>query len=413
MEQARVIKLQIYPNEEQAQSLSDTMLEYCRVCNFVSQWVFDNDFVFSHKRINDALYYQVRADSSLNAHMVQNTFRTVTAKYKTVQTQLLKAPVKYKDGDEIKKYYDAQRHLVTKDIYWLQKPIQFKTPQCDLVRNEEYSFVDNGQMLSISTINGRIKIPFRCCSHFAPLLDWKLGTAKLVYKFNRWFIHISATREISDYVKEGTQTVVGIDRGLRFITVTYDGINTFFCRGAGVIEKRHHFAKVRQQLQSKNTKSSRRRLRRIESRENRYMTDFNHCLSKALVQNYDSNTLYILEDLEGVSIDEKNLRCSKQNRADKRSWAFYQLEQFLKYKAEAVGSFAINVSPRYTSQRCPVCGVVDKTQRNHDRHEYHCHCGYRSNDDRVGAINIRELGLRYLNGQKNPKFVKTKVTRAV
>ena len=86
---------------------------------------------------------------------------------------------------------------------------------------------------------------------------------------------------------------------------------------------------------------------------------------------------------------------------------------FLKYKAEAVGSLAINVSPRYSSQRCPVCGVVDKTQRNHDRNEYHCHCSCHSNDDRVGAINIRELGLRYLNGQKNPKFVRTKVTRAV
>ncbi|MBR1396670.1 MAG: hypothetical protein IJ563_03930 [Selenomonadaceae bacterium] len=106
MEQARVInrviKFQIYPNEEQAQSLSDNMLEYCRVCNFVSQWVFDNDFVFSHKRINDALYY------------------------------------------------------------------------------------------------------------------------KLVHKFNQWFIHISATREIADYVKENTQMLVGIDRGLRFITVIYD-----------------------------------------------------------------------------------------------------------------------------------------------------------------------------------------------
>ncbi|MBR1397119.1 MAG: hypothetical protein IJ563_06265 [Selenomonadaceae bacterium] len=70
------------------------------------------------------------------------------------------------------------------------------------------------------------------------------GTAKLVHKFNQWFIHISATRETVDYLKENTQTVVGIDRGLRFITVAYDGTNTFFCRGADVIEKRHHFSKV-------------------------------------------------------------------------------------------------------------------------------------------------------------------------
>ena len=43
--------------------------------------------------------------------------------------------------------------------------------------------------------------------------------------------------------------------------------------------------------------------------------------------------------------------------------------------------------------------------RNHEKHEYHCdNCGYRSNDDRIGAMNIQLLGTQYISGQEQPKF---------
>ena len=139
------------------------------------------------------------------------------------------------------------------------------------------------------------------------------------------------------------------------------------------------------------------------------MSDVNHCLSKALVDYYGANTLFVLEDLTGITFDEKILGRTNQQRNDKRSWAFYQFEQFLKYKAEEAGSLVINVSPKYTSQRCLKCGIVDKTQRHHNVHEYRCSCGYITNDDRIGALNLLELGRRYLIGDNKPKFVKTRV----
>ncbi|NYA62920.1 transposase, partial [Lactobacillus salivarius] len=41
----------------------------------------------------------------------------------------------------------------------------------------------------------------------------------------------------------------------------------------------------------------------------------------------------------------------------------------------------------------------------HEKHEYHCdNCGYRSNDDRIGAMNIQLLGTQYISGQEQPKF---------
>ena len=139
------------------------------------------------------------------------------------------------------------------------------------------------------------------------------------------------------------------------------------------------------------------------------MTDVNHVLSKALVERYGNGTLFVLEDLKGISFSEKNLRRRKAKaRRNLRSWAFFQFEQFLSYKAEASGSRVLKVPAKYTSQRCPKCGVIDKTQRCHDEHEYRCRCGFRTNDDRVGALNLLCLGERFLAGEDKPKFVKSK-----
>ena len=60
---------------------------------------------------------------------------------------------------------------------------------------------------------------------------------------------------------------------------------------------------------------------------------------------------------------------------------------------------------QYTSQRCPRCGQIRKDNRNHKLHLYICdHCGFKTNDDRIGAINLYELGKQYITGNPNPKF---------
>ena len=86
------------------------------------------------------------------------------------------------------------------------------------------------------------------------------------------------------------------------------------------------------------------------------------------------------------------------------------LNRILTYKAQAIGSQVLKVKPDYTSQRCPKCGRIQKENRHHDIHEYICDCcGYRSNDDRVGAMNIQILGTMYVSGDSNPRFGVRKV----
>lgn len=76
------------------------------------------------------------------------------------------------------------------------------------------------------------------------------------------------------------------------------------------------------------------------------------------------------------------------------------------YKAHLCESEVIRVIPKYTSQRCPKCGLINKDNRHHNTHEYICSsCGYRSNDDRIGAMNLYKLGCMWLDGIENPCFI--------
>ncbi|MBO7676466.1 MAG: transposase, partial [Erysipelotrichaceae bacterium] len=67
------------------------------------------------------------------------------------------------------------------------------------------------------------------------------------------------------------------------------------------------------------------------------------------------------------------------------------------YKANEHGQKVIKVNSRYTSQTCPKCGHIDKTNRDKQKHNFCCrNCGYTSNDDRIGAMNLYRMGIEYL-----------------
>ena len=116
----------------------------------------------------------------------------------------------------------------------------------------------------------------------------------MLFRSGKWFLHVSASKEIDNPDEANIQRIVGIDRGLRqILTIADDTAHTTFYSGKSLIQKRRHFKKLRQSLQAKNTKSSRRRLKTIERRENRWMNDVNHQLSKTLVDRYGANIVCV------------------------------------------------------------------------------------------------------------------------
>lgn len=385
------LKLRLYPSSQQAHSLKATMEQYRLACNLVSNYYFEHNFKPRQRELQSALYHLIRERFGLKSQMTQSVFKTVLARYKTVNTQIKQRPYKYQDQNTGEWYH------VKRDLAWLQKPIEFRRPQYDLVSVRDWSFVQD--QLSLNTLGNREKLDYTAKGFEKYLKQGKLGTAKLVASQGHYFLHVSCTLESPEFGKETLKHVVGIDRGLRFLATTYDEQgHTAFVSGKNIMSKRRKYKKLRQQLQSKGTRSAKRRLKAIGQRENRWMSDINHQITKTLVDKYSSGTVFTIEDLTNVRFATEKV--TKSKRYEQVSWAFYQFEQFLAYKAELQGATVVKVDAHFTSQRCPKCGLIDKKARHHDTHEYHCeHCGYISNDDRIGAMNIQLLGTHWVTNK--------------
>lgn len=326
--------------------------------------------------MNQILYSTLREQFGLRSQMAQSVFKTVIARYKAI--------------------LETQKK-------WI-KP-SFDKPQYDLVWNRDYSLTQN--CFSVNTLNGRIKLPYfaKGMSKYFDHTTYKFGTAKLVNKHGKYFLHIPVSYEVEESNVSDICNVVGIDRGINFVVVTYDSKHkSGFVSGRAIKQKRAHYSKLRKELQKRQTPSARRRLKAIGQRENRWMQDVNHCISKALVESNPKHTLFVLEDLTGIR--DVTERVKTKNRYVYVSWSFYDLEQKLIYKAKQNQSIVIKVNPRYTSQCCPVCGHIEKSNRNKKIHLFTCkNCSYKSNDDRIGAMNLYHMGISYLKEAQVPDTV--------
>ena len=237
------------------------MSVYTDACNYVSDYIF-----YTHDlkqfSLNKSLYSTLREKFGLKSQMTQSVFKTVIARYKTI--------------------LETQKK-------WI-KP-SFKKPQYDLVWNRDYSLTQN--CFSINTLNGRVKLKYyaKGISKYFNHTIYKFGTAKLVNKHSKYFLHIPVTYDIEESNITDICNVVGIDRGINFVVATYNSKHkSGFVSGKTIKQKRAHYSKLRKELQIRNTPSSRRRIKAIGQRENRWMQDVNHQISKALVESNPKHT---------------------------------------------------------------------------------------------------------------------------
>jgi len=170
-----------------------------------------------------------------------------------------------------------------------------------------------------------------------------------------FMLHVQLKRSAPvSYTPHGT---LGVDLGRRRVAVDSDATPY---EATEVQRLRTHYPKVRRSLQRKGTKEAKRLLKRLSGRERRHMRAINHAISKQLVEKAQATQRQIaLEDLTGI---RQRTKVRKPQRYYHHSWSFYQLRQFVAYKAEAAGVPLVLVDPAYTSKTCHLCG----------------HCGHRS-----------------------------------
>ena len=157
--------------------------------------------------------------------------------------------------------------------------------------------------------------------------------------------------------------------------------------GRKALHMHQKYSAIRKRLQKQGKY---RKLKAIKDRESRIVKDLNHKISRKLVDMAkDRGAALVFEDLNGIR------KTRKQHRSFKyalHSWSFYQLQQFVEYKAKLLGVPVLYIDPAYTSQNCSRCG--GRGQRRGK--EFKCPvCGHVDHADANAAFNIalRQKGM--------------------
>lgn len=191
--------------------------------------------------------------------------------------------------------------------------------------------------------------------------------------------------------------VLGVDLGIKYPVYICLNDDTYKRRSIGTIED---FLRVREQMQQRRSrvqkslilakggrgrKKKLRKLDKIKESEKNFVQTYNHMVSKKVIEFALKNRCeYIyLEELDKEGFSSPILR----------NWSYYQLQQYIEYKANREGIKVEYVNPAYTSQTCSRCGCRDEKNRQ-TQEKFKCvKCGFELNADHNAAINIARGGV--------------------
>jgi putative transposase len=255
------------------------------------------------------------------------------------------------------------------------------------------SIMFDKNIISINTTFGRIKLPFKLAKYYEQYRDWIFTNAQLIRRKDKnYYINIQMYQELPK--KKEEIKVLGIDLGIKKVAVTSD--NNFY-NSKHLKNIKGKYQRLKRHLQSKGTKSAKRRLKKLSGKENRFVRDVNHCVSKKIVNT--NNTVFALENLKNIRNNTRTYN-KKLNRMI-GNWSFGQLQSFIQYKAERQGKSIIYIKPNYTSQQCSKCGCIEKKNRNGN--VFKCvECGFQLDADLNASRNIARIGRTdFLQGSVN------------
>lgn len=349
-----------------AEQIMPTVNEWLRVCNAVSTIAFENNCVSNNVRLHRLSYAQMRSEFSLSSQMTCNAIRFVASKYSTAK---------------------SNKHK-------LQRPIRFSKPSMVLQLKYDFQYLKDG--LSVQSLDGRIKgVQSTNYAYAEQFKDWKKGGCVIQIVNDEVYLIQYISKEVE--IAQPTGNIVGIDRGINYIAVATDGTKQMFCKSGKTKQRKRRYQKTRSSLQKKKAehladgksiKSVQKVLNRLSGRERRFMKDVNHCVSKQIVAFAVNNkaATITLEDLEGIRKSAKSK--GKTMRKMINQWSFFELQQFIEYKAKQAGINVESVAPEYTSQSCSKCGYTHEDNRK--RHSFKClSCGYQLHSDLNASRNIR------------------------
>ena len=143
--------------------------------------------------------------------------------------------------------------------------------------------------------------------------------------------------------KPKTETLAcGVDLGCVNIAATSEG-NLYKDKRYNGQKRKIRFNK--RKLQSKKTKSSRRKLNKIRHKERNLTKNFTHHLANKILNDTHADVI-VLEDLKGI----KKKKHKHQNKNRISQVPMFMLKEILTYKAHLLGKQVKTVNPAFTSQ---------------------------------------------------------------
>lgn len=347
-------------------ALAATLSEVGKAYRVISEMAYESR-TYARYALQKLSYTAVRDETRLTAQMTCSAIRKVSGAYKSLKSN--------------KRLPD--------------EPAEFSGRCIDLEggsRGRDFRIYPEKGVVSISTVDGRKKLSYRC-GHFqrgfleSP--DWTIQAAKLTYKRRckgyRYELHVTVVRDEPERAVGG---ILGIDTGRRYLAAASTGDDAAFYPAGHLKPKKEHFRRLRGKLKSKGTRSALRTHESVSGREARLTKDFQHTTAKSLVRlALDKGCGSIaVERLNGIR--ERTGARGRKARYHHGTWAYTQFLDILRYKAHAAGLEIIEVDPANTSRACSECGCVDKASRK--GLAFNCtHCGYSLHADANAARNIR------------------------
>lgn len=337
-------KVKLHPTPEQAKSLLATIERTNQAANYVSGIAFSTS-CFHRFAIHTNTYQEVRQSFGLSAQATVMVIAKVA------------------------------------EAYALGKSLRKFRPRGSALYDSRILAWKEGQTVSIWTLDGRLRIPWTAGPTDTERLNAKRTQAKLAHINGEFYLFQAV--EVPDVEPTEPNGFLGVDMGLVQIATDSDG-NQY--SGGAIRGVRRRRRRQRGRLQSKQTRSAKRRLKRLSGRERRYATDLNHQISKKLVALAKGTGRGIsIEDLEGI---RARVTVQRKQRADLHSWAFHQLQTFIVYKAKIAGVAVKVIDPRNTSRTCAECGHCEKANRKSQDRFVCLSCGHAANADFNAARNI-------------------------
>lgn len=228
--------------------------------------------------------------------------------------------------------------------------------------------------------------------------NYKLCDSRISKVKNKFYLLIAYQFE-KLHVMTDSDRIMGVDMGVTYpayMAFNFDDRLRYNIEGGEITSFRERVEARRNSMlrQSKYAGKGRRGrgrktllkpIEKLQRKVANFRDTANHRYSKYIVDmavKHGCGTIQ-LEDLTGIN--ERSLFL--------KNWSYYDLQTKITYKAKENGIKVVKVSPKYTSQRCHKCGVIDAENRTVQERFECVTCGHKDNADFNAAKNIAMDGI--------------------